>query len=300
MTARLVRGLAAAVLGAALYGSAPAVQAIAARREPAGRGVGMRLTARLVRRPIWLAGLGVELLGFVVEAYAFSSAPVTLVAPVMTCDMIVFVLLVSRLFGERLTSSGVGGIAAMTVGVALLAVAFAGSGQLGEPATDAQLLVFLAACVAVAAAAAMTGTRATAGGHRSLAAVLFSAASGISYGFATMTTRQIGRTFSTDAPWHLLATATPYVLVGCSVLAIAMMQRGLQTSPLLTYPVTSAASSLLPVILGAALLDDPVPHGAAEVAFVGALLLLGAGVTLLARDRARAAAYAPGDPSPRS
>jgi hypothetical protein len=74
----------------------------------------------------------------------------------------------------------------------------------------------------------------------------------------------------------------------CSVLAIALLQRGLQISPVLTFPVTSAVSAFLPVVLGAALLGDQVPQGATLIAFVAALALLAAGVVLIGRDRSTA------------
>ena len=288
MPGELTTGLLAAIAGAVCYGAAPAVQAVAARREPAGRGTGMRLTLRLAGRPLWLLGFAGELGGFALEAYAFSRAPTTFVAPVMTLDLVVFVLLAGALIGQRPARPGRAGIAAMIVGIALLALAFAGQDGLGQPADDAQLWSFLAAAVVVAVIAGVVGTRALAAEHRTLAAGAFSVASGAGYGLATLTTRQIGRTFDDQEPWRLLATPTPYVLAGCSVIAIAMMQRGLQTGPLLTYPVTSVTSSVLPVLIGAAVLGDPVPGGVARAGFVAALVLVVAGVVLLAGDRTRA------------
>ncbi len=288
MASRLYIGLVAAVLGAACYGAAPAVQAVAARQQPPGGGAGLALTVRLARRPLWLLGLGGEVLGFVLEAFALARAPTTLVAPVMAADLIVFVGLASMLVGERLAPRGAAGIAVMVGGIALLAIAFAGRSGLGRPADDAQLWTFLGLAVLVVGAAALAGNRALARGRASLAAGAFSLAAGSAYGLATMTTRQVGRTFSAHAPLHLLATPTPYVLGGCSVLAITMLQRALQAGPLLGYPVTSVVSSIVPVVLGAALLDDPVPVGAARVGFVAALGLVVAGVVLLGAERARA------------
>jgi len=284
----LTTGLLAAIAGAVCYGAAPAVQAVAARQEPAGRGTGMRLTLRLAGRPLWLLGFAGELGGFALEAYAFSRAPTTFVAPIMTLDLVVFVLLAGALIGQRPARPGGAGIAAMIAGIALLALAFAGQDGLGQPADDAQLWSFLAAAAVVAVIAGVVGTRALAAERRTLAAGAFSVASGAGYGLATLTTRQIGRTFDAQEPWRLLETPTPYVLAGCSVIAIAMMQRGLQTGPLLTYPVTSVTSSVLPVLIGAAVLGDPVPGGAARAGFVAALVLVVAGVVLLAGDRARA------------
>jgi uncharacterized membrane protein YhhN len=115
--------------------------------------------------------------------------------------------------------------------------------------------------------------------------VAFSLASGVAYGFATLATRQVGRTFTGDEPWQILTGPAPYVLVGCSILAIATMQRALQTSPTITFPITSEVSAFLPVIVGAALFGDPVPTGGRQVLFVAALVLMAGGVGLLGRDR---------------
>jgi drug/metabolite transporter (DMT)-like permease len=288
MSAGFGRGLVAAIAGAVCYGAAPAVQAVAARREVAGAGVGARLTLRLSRRPIWLAGLVLDIGGFALEAYAFSNAPATFIAPVMACDMIIFVMLGSWLFHERLTGLGVGGIAVISAGVVTLAVVFAGRQELGGTATNAELIGFLVGAAAFCALAAVVGSRAAAAGRAALAAGVFSAGAGISYGLAAMATRQVGRAFDPGEPWHLLATPTPYVLAGCSVLAITLMQRGLQTNALLTFPVVSAVAAMLPVGLSAAVLDDQVPGGWRRLGFVVALVLIAGGVVLLGRDRAAA------------
>jgi drug/metabolite transporter (DMT)-like permease len=288
VSSTLAAGLTAAIAGAVCYGAAPAVQAVAARRETQGEGVGARLTLRLARRPVWLAGLALDVGGFALEAFAFSRAPATLVAPVMACDMIVFVLVGSWLFGERLSRLGVLGIGVICAGVAVLAVVFSGRHEPGANASAGELLFFLAGAVVVCAVGALAGSRATRAGRAALAAGVFAGASGITYGLATMATRQVGRAFDPGEPWQLLATPTPYVLAGCSLLAITLMQRGLQSNPLLTFPVVSAIAAMLPVGISAAILDDQVPGGMRRLAFVVALLLIAGGVVLLGHDRVAA------------
>jgi len=285
VSGELLGGLAAALGAALLYGSAPVAQTVAGRRTSVGTGVGLKLVVRLARQWIWLLGLGCEIGAFVLEAVAFSAAPGTFVAPLMACDMLVFVILGRFAFGARLSPPGIAGAVTMTGGIALLAVAFGNDTDLGRPASDLVMFAFLAGALVAAGVAAVCGSRALAAGRTLPAAAVFSAAAGITYGLATMSTRQVGRTFSTDDPWHLLVTPTPYVLAICSVLAIALLQRGLQINPVLTFPLTSAVSAFLPVVLGAALLGDRIPHGATLVAFVGALTLLATGVLLIGRDR---------------
>jgi len=285
VTSQLVRGLLAAVGAAALYGCAPVAQSVAARSTPTGAGLGFALTLRLARRPVWLLGLAAEIAAFVLEAAAFSVAPTTLVAPLLACDMLVFVVLAQLAFGTRLSVYGVRGAVAMAAGVALIALAFAHDTQLGRPASAVQLIAFLLAALAAVGVAALTGGRALRAGRPRLAAGVFSASAGACYGLATVATRQIGRTFDPHHPVQLLTTPTPYVLAGCSVLGIGMAQRALQAHPVLAFPLTSAVSALLPVLLGTLLLGDGVPAGWHRLAFVAALALLGVGVALVARDR---------------
>lgn len=292
MSGGVVTGTAAALAGAVCYGAAPAVQGLAARRETAGAGVGGRLLLRLLRRPLWLAGVAVDVAGFVFEAWAFSAAPATLVAPLMAFDTIVFVVIGSSLFHERLSPRGVAGICVISVGIGALAAAFSDDDTLGSTATDVELFSFLIAAVGVCGLAAVLGSRAVAAGRNVFAAATFSAAAGIAFGLATMSTRQVGRTIHLDRPWLLLGTPTPYVLAVSSVLALMLMQRGLQTNPLLTVPVVSALGAMLPVGLAAGVLGDPVPRGARMAGFVGALVLIAAGVALLGRDRVTAEQHA--------
>lgn len=288
MSSTLSAGLTAAIAGAVCYGAAPAVQAVAARREVQGEGVGARLTLRLARRPIWLTGMAIDVGGFALEAFAFSRAPATLVAPVMACDMIVFVLVGSWLFRERLSRLGLFGIGMICVGVIDLGLVFSGKHEPGANASNAELLFFLAGAVGVCGAGALIGSRAIAAGRAAFAAGVFAVASGIAFGLATMATRQVGRAFDPGDPWQLLATPTPYVLAGCSLLAITLTQRGLQSNPLLTFPIVSAVAAMLPVGIAAAILDDQVPGGLRRLAFVVALLLIAGGVAFLGRDRAAA------------
>ena len=289
MNQALTLGLPAVAVAAALYGSAPVLQAAAARRTPRGSGLGLRLLGRLALQPLWLLGLACEIGGFVVEAYAFSVAPAALVAPLLTADMVFLVLLARRGLGERLALTGGLGILAIALGTALMALAFSDESALGSPASDRQMLAFAVGGALAAAIFAVVGDRGAAGERSWLAAVGFGVGSGIAYGIATLATRQVGLTFDIHDPWPIFATPTPYVLAVFSVLATALLQRGLQTgASVLTFPVTSCVSSFLPVVVGTTVLGDVVPTSGQRVAFIVALLAVAVGVAFLGRDRAAA------------
>lgn len=275
-------GLAAAVAAAVLYGVAPVVQARVAQTLPAGRGTGIGLLFRLVRRPLWLIALVGELGGFLAEAYAFSVAPTTLVAPIAACDLLVFIVTSCVVFRYRPSATGVLGGVTTVAGVVVLALADR-SDELGRPASGVVMIALLGVAAGAAGIAVVIGHRS---GARALpAAIAFAAGAGVAYGVATLATRQIGRTFHLDAAWHLLAEPTPYVLVACSLLAMGLLQRGLQTSALITFPVVSALSALVPLTVALAFLDDPAPSGGRRALLVLALVLIVGGLGLLARDR---------------
>ncbi|OHV35631.1 MULTISPECIES: hypothetical protein [Pseudofrankia] len=297
MSTALAYGLPAAVGSAALYGVAPLLQAVAARREQAGSGLGLGLLARLVRRPLWLLGLAVETVAFLLEVYALSVAPVAMIGPVMALDMIVFTLLAGRALREHLSRLGVGAICMMVAGVGLLAYAFEQHGEVGSLASDRVLLLFLSFGLVFSLLAALGANRAAARRRVAPAALGFGAAAGTAYAIATLATRQFGLALDERRAggflgaylFELLRTPAPYLLIVFSVLAVSLEQRGLQgQAAVVAFPVTSGVSAFLPVVLGLTMFDEPAPADAHFVAFVLALLLIAAGIAGLARDRAAA------------
>ena len=284
-------GIFCAVAAAAFYGTGPIAQGVAARRTSPTQGV-RALLLRLAREPIWLAGVACELGGFVLEATAFGIAPAALIAPIMAIDSLVFVILAWTVFGGTPTRQGIGGALTLAVGVALLAVAFASHAEIGDAADNVTQCWFLGTGVFIAGFAALVGNRASTAGRVRVSAAIFGVAAGGLYGLATMGTRQVGVVFSWSHPLHLVVTPTPYLLAFCGLVAVGMLQRGLQTGPILAFPLTSAISALMPVILGTLLLGDQAPGGDRRVAFVAALVLMVVGVVLLSRDRSIGQAHA--------
>ncbi|EFC79259.1 DMT family transporter [Parafrankia sp. EUN1f] len=294
MNTALVVGLPTTVVSAALYGVAPLIQAMAARREEAGTGLGLGLLARLATRPLWLVGLAVEAGSFLLEVYALSVAPVALVAPVMALDMIVFTLLARRLLGEHISRGGWSGVGLMVAGVVLLAYAFHHHAEVGSPAGNDVLLAFLVLGLIFSLLCAFGANLASARQQIAGAALGFGLAAGVSYAIATLATRQIGlavneRRNGDTTLIDLLSTPTPYLLVLFSVLALGLEQRGLQgRAAVIAFPVTSGVSAFLPVTLGLTLFDEPAPDGPRLIAFVISLVMVAAGIAALGRDRSAA------------
>lgn len=81
-----------AIAGAASFGVASGIQQRAAKEVPAGRTMYPGLLLRLVRKPMWLAGVLILVVGLVLQATALAFGPLALVQPLGVT---------SALFGAR-------------------------------------------------------------------------------------------------------------------------------------------------------------------------------------------------------
>ena len=117
----LVLGLALAIVAAACYDGAIALQAAEARKVQSDAGLHPRLFARLARRPRWLAAIALDGLGWPFQLGALALVPLTLVQPALALGLILLLILGDRMLGERPGRSELFGVALLTGGVALLA-----------------------------------------------------------------------------------------------------------------------------------------------------------------------------------
>ena len=300
----LIPGLICALAAATCYGAGPLLQALAARQSETGTGLGLGLLARLVRKKLFLAGVGADLGGFGFEAIALALAPAAFVTPLLLFDMVVLGLLASHIVHERLSRLGVAGIAAIITGGVLLTAAFATSHHgVGRQARLGEQFGLVGVVVLAAVGAFIAGRRPPGG----VTAALLGGASGIAYAMTTLCTRQISLSLRDHDFWHQFLTPAPYLLAVAALLSLSLLSRALQAgAAVVAVPVTSAFAALLPAVAGLAVFGEPVPRGGAFVAFVAALPLLVAGLIMLASQgtvsgifaaEAGAASGPPGPPS---
>src|SRR4051794_28371641 len=123
----MLPGLSAALGAAVVFGFAAVLQARAVRRVDAPD-VG-RVLLRLLREPLFLASVGLSLCGFALHLVAVRTIPLYLAQAGIAGSLAVTALLAVALIHERLTPSDWAAVVAITLGLALLAVA---SGDIGE------------------------------------------------------------------------------------------------------------------------------------------------------------------------
>ena len=137
----LAAGFGIALLAAIAYDSGYALQAFEARRAPIEQSMRPGSVVHLVRRPIWLAAIGLAILGWALQVLALTKAPLTLVQPVLALGLFLLLGLGVRLLGEHVGRREWTAVAIIVVAVGL--IAWAAPAEPGTVPRDAGLAVAL-------------------------------------------------------------------------------------------------------------------------------------------------------------
>lgn len=138
----LALGFAAAAGAALCYEVSYAAQALEARSVGEDAELRASMLARLVRRPRWLAAIGLALAGWVLQIVALGLAPLTLVQPTLALGLLLLLYLSHRILHEPVGIRDVVGVVAITGGVA--AIAFSAPERTAETAGGVGLAITLA------------------------------------------------------------------------------------------------------------------------------------------------------------
>ena len=277
----LVVAVSSAVLSATAYGTATAVQHRAAHRDTGqadARGV-----VRLVRDPRWLASVGGDALGLVLQLVALASGPVLLVQPLLVLAVPV-ALPVGRLLGGPAPTgrdyAACGGI------LTSLAVFFGLVGDPGEAsALTAGPAAWAFAAAAVAGAVLLLAVRGT---HRATRAAVYGAVAGAWFGLVGVLLDSVATTWQRSGV-GVLARPDGWVPLACLLVvgaaALVLTQVSFQVGSLAaSFPANEATAPVVAVVLGAALLHERLPLSPGHVAaYLLCVLVVAAGAAQLAR-----------------
>lgn len=291
----LAVALPCAVLSAVAYGTSTAVQHRAAHRGT-GR-ADARGVVRLLRDPRWLASVGGDTVGLLLQVVALATGPVLLVQPLLVLAVPV-ALPVGRLLGGP--SPGWREYAACAGIIAALAAFF---GLVGDPGQAAPLPAVEAAWAL--AGALLTGCLLLLSVRRASAtvrAVVYGGVAGAGFGLVGVLLDAVAGRWRRDG---LSGLAHPdgwvplLALVLTGTAALVLTQVSFQVGALAaSFPANEVAAPVVAVVLAAALLHERLPaspgHLAAYLACVAALAL---GTLQLARGLG-AAVPAPGWDAP--
>jgi drug/metabolite transporter (DMT)-like permease len=257
--------------------------------EPAG-GSSSGLLVRMARRPLWLAGIAADGIGFALQAVALTLGRLAVVQPVLVSSVVFALPLGAKFTGQRIHRIDV--VAALLVTAALVAfltIADPSGGRDDAPlgewlitggviATVVVPLGFLARGLRPSAKAALLGTG---------AGILFALTAALTKAAADKIDDGVLEIF---VHWHV------YALVAIGYVSMTFNQLALGTGVLAPAIATAlAADPIVSVVIGATLLQETLhetPLGV--VATVLSLLVALGAIAVLARSQEGGAATKPG------
>ncbi|MFF0422937.1 hypothetical protein [Streptomyces sp. NPDC004520] len=257
-----------ALASSVCFGAASVLQAMAARAaEPGtGGGVDLALMWRALRQWRYLAGLGADGLGFVLQVVALRTLPIYVVGAALAASLAVTAVIASRVLRVRLSRVEWGAVGMVCAGLVMLALA---SGKEGHRDTSEALDWAL---LGISFGVLLLGVAGGGLPARSRALVLGLGA-GIGFGVVEVAVRLLDGISFTDPALYAL-------LVGggaAFTLLTSAFQRGSVT--------TATAGAVLgetigPAIVGVAWLGDSTRDGLGWLAIAGFALAVAGSLTL--------------------
>ncbi|MEU8621666.1 hypothetical protein [Streptomyces sp. NPDC048623] len=256
-------------LGSAVcFGAASVFQALAARAvEPGtGGGVDVALLWRALRQWRYVAGLGLDGLGFVLQIVALRTLPIYAVGAALAASLAVTAVLASRLLHVRLSRTEWGAVAVVCLGLAMLALAAGREGHEGGGAgLSWGLLVVAFGVLAVGAAAGRLPDRPR--------ALTLGLSAGFGFGVVEIAVRLIDSFDLTDPALYALLVGGG----GAFLLLTSALNRG---------AVTTATAGLVlgetigPALVGVVWLGDRTREGLGWLAVLGFAVAVAGSLTL--------------------
>jgi drug/metabolite transporter (DMT)-like permease len=265
-------GLGAALLAAVLFGSGSVVQAIAVRRLPQAGGLSPRLVAELLTEPMFLLALLLNLIGFSMHLIALRSIPLFLAQSGIAASLAVTALLAVRIVGDDLGPADWAAVAAVCVGLALMA---ASSGAVGDETAGAPFVAGIYAGLVVLAVVGLLASRA----H----GPTWTAVLGLLAGFGFAGVGISARILPSLAPSALVGEPAAYALLASGALAFLLYSVALQRESVTAATAPMIVSqTVTPAVVGVLLLHDQIRSGWLPVALLG-FLITGSGAIRLGR-----------------
>lgn len=248
---------------------------------PSEDGVSTRMIATLLRRPLWWAGTGSAVLGFVFQALALVKGSLILVQPILVSALLFTLPLSARLSGRRVTRGEWMWAGLLTVGLAVFMM-LARPGPKDSPSSTTVAVVVSAACGVLIVACVVVAVRFPAGWQR---AVLLAVAVGFLFGVVAMATKIVMH-MADDRGFGVLATPGPYSLVALGIVAMFLQQSAFHAGALQTsVPTMLVLEPVVAILLGAVVLGEQLDAGRFEaIALAIAVAAMTVATVALARD----------------
>jgi hypothetical protein len=285
-----------AILAAASF----AVAATLWQRATMGSGVeggSPKAFAKLLDNRVWIAGLGAQLVGVVLQGAALDRGRVAIIQPLLVTTVIWALPLGYFITNQTITRRHISGAAIVVVGLAVFAM-------VGDPAggrDNAPGSAWLSAFVVLGAICACLLIFGRKGGPAAQAGV-FGAIAGVLYGVSATLMKPVVEQLHADGFANVLEGWELWVMAVGGLAGFYVQQISLATGKLVTSVATvSVANPVVSVLLGVLVLEerlDQPPAWHVVLAIAGlALALFGAVLIASASEGEKEAGAAPGRPA---
>ena len=279
------KAIALALLASVCTATSSVCQRLGARdSQPASLDVW--LLFRLARRPIWLAGIGSMILGFLFQVTALHYGALALVQPILSLELL-FVFAYMAMLGSRTVKRRDWlAAAAMSAGLGLFLFAASPSGGRQHAPASLWLLAALATLAVVLVGLALAfGLRHRPGAVGPQRAAILGAVTGVSWGFVAAVIKEFSSHLSGGAA-TIFSNWSVYVLLGAGAASLLLASHALAAGPLAaSQPGFTILDPLAASLLGLFLFGEHFEAGSADLALEAlALALLVAGVTALSHS----------------
>ncbi|HKV55936.1 MAG TPA: hypothetical protein VJN94_14990 [Candidatus Binataceae bacterium] len=283
---RLWLGLAGGIAASVLLAAGLAMMKSRGEALPPAEGTAIpSAILRWIRDPVWIGGLAVQAIGYLLYFWSLLVAPVSLIAVMMQAGIAAFVLIAVIFLHERANAGEMAGIAGIILAMLLLALSLR-SGE-AQGGLDSPALGVLSAVSIVAAAAPWSVERL----RRNGAAPAI--ASGIAFGLASLYTKALADVFAIHSETSRMVpfAASPwlYLTIVTNVVGLVLLQNSFHWARgIITMPLSSAISNIIPIFGGIAAFGESLPAApllailriaAFAITIAGGILLAGAEAT---------------------
>jgi hypothetical protein len=282
----LVLGAAAAVTASTLFSLGLVLQALDTRVTGDGA-LRLSLFLRLLRRPRWVIGGALMVVGFGFHVGALTLAPLTVVQPALAAGLLVLLAVGARSDAGRVGLGELGAVAAIALGVVGLTLT---APTRTTVSSDALALALALGGLAAIALLPLVLTHAVGAPRRGTSSLMPALGAGAAYALSGLTTKLVSDRLDAGAPLATAFWLTVTVLV--ALLAVidqtAALQRGGTTQVgVIVYVVPVIVPVLgAPLLFGESWASSPV--GGLPLALSVLAVCVGAGA-LAASQRVQAA-----------
>lgn len=231
---------------------------------------------RLLVRPRWLMGFGIEVGGWLLYVLALALAPLSLVQATAAGGIGILAVMVSRYTGVPLTPLEQVGSVLSVAGLAILGISLAGNADKGSLGSEVAVALWLAGSLVATVLALRVGPRLIGPGPA------FGIAAGTLFAAGDVSTKTTvaGGEHTVFVP----------ALILCYALGTLVLQQAFQrANALVAAGLATLLTNALPIAAGMTIFEEPLPSGMLGALRITAFTLVIAGAVCLARHQRGAA-----------